>query len=431
MIVTADWVLPVTGPPIRQGAILVRRNRIRELGALDEIRAHSRDEVHSLDGCIIAPGLVNAHTHLALTALAGVPDERRMVPWLKQVVTAVRALDADDLAASVAYGAVRCLESGTTCVGDIAFGPESLSAAADAGLGGVFFWEVLGIGPSELPETLAEREFPGADGGAGRARSGLSPHSLYTSGPRLLRAVHSLARAAGSPFAVHLAESAAETELLLTGAGPLEPVAMRQALGFKPPRKSPVGYADSLGILDGAIAVHCVRVDGRDAGYLAARAAGVVLCPRSNAHLDNGVPPVATLLEAGCRIALGTDSLASNEDLDLFAEARVLRDVAPSLTAQRTLEIMTVEGARVLGVDGRFGNLAPERSADFVAVTAPPTDDPVRTLLEVGGRGTVRAVMAEGIWRVLDGRPTPDLRQAERGAERVAARARAALAGPR
>lgn len=430
MIVTADWVVPVSSPPIRAGALQVRGARITSVGTLAEMtKAHPSDDVHELPGCIVAPGLVNAHTHLALSALAGLIDERQMVPWLSSVVRATRELSADDLADSAALGAVRCLEAGVTWVGDIAYGPESLSAAGDLGLGGVFFWEILGIAPSMLAETLAEREFPTTgDACRGRSRCGLSPHAPYTSGPSLIRAVHTAARDADVPFAIHLAESRAESQLTINGGGPLADPANRLAYGFHPPHKSPVSYVDALGALERAIAIHCVNLNVGDARKLARHASGVVLCPRSNEYLGNGSPPVDTLTGAGVTLALGTDSAASNDDLDLFAEARALRRIAPELSDRRVLEIMTVEGARVLGLQGLAGTIEADASADIIAVEAAPTDDPVGALLAKGGRDNLRAVMSAGTWRILDGRSTLALRGVEKAGARVTEKARAALA---
>lgn len=430
MIVTADWVIPVASPPIRHGALLLRGTKIREVGTIgDLVAACPRDAVHELPGCVVIPGLVNAHTHLSLTALGGLLDERELVPWLQRIVAATRVMSPDDHADSAALGAVRCLESGTTCVGDIAYGPESLSAAADAGVGGVFFWEVLGMSPSGLAEAMAEREFPTSAAACGkRSRCGISSHSPYTCGPGLIRATRQVARAAKAPFAIHVAESRDELRLLLTGDGGLESTAARLAYGFRPPRKRPVAYLDSLEVLDGAVAIHCVQVDGRDARVLAEKASGAVLCPRSNARLGNGAPPVALLDEAGVVLALGTDSAASNDDLDLFAEARALRAVAPGLTADRTLRIMTTEGARVLGVGALYGTLEPGRSAELVAVRTGPTDTPIETVLEAGGASTITAVMSSGLWRVIDGVLVGELSAIERAAAEVTEKARSALA---
>ncbi|TLM80084.1 MAG: hypothetical protein FDZ70_02215 [Actinobacteria bacterium] len=431
MIITADWVLPVSHPPIRDGAVAVRRGRITAVGAAADLAARfPDDEVTRLDGCVLAPGLVNARTRLALSAVGGMSLGADPAVRIRTAAERLGVLDNDDLADSAAYGATRCLLTGTTVVGDVVFGPESPAAAADAGLAGVFFWEVFGISESELVDYLAEREYP-ADGptGHGRIRCAAGAHSAYTVGPEALRAVRALTREQGCPFAIRVAESSAESLLFAGGGGPLEPLAAQHAVGFRPPRVSPVDYLDTLGVLERAIAVHCTRADARDARRLAARAQGVVLCPRSNVRLGHGEPPVGDLLHARARLAIGTGSGLDTRDLDLFAEARELMRIAPDLSAERALRIMTYEGAWVLGMADLFGSLEPDKQADLIAVRIPATDDPLETLLREGCRENVRAVMSAGVWRVIDGETAFDAAGLAQAAERVRAKVPGALGG--
>lgn len=431
MIVTADWVVPVARPPIRNGAIVMRHGRIAEVGPAADILERVKDaEVKRLEGCIMAPGLVNAHVHLALTSLGGLVERGDMADWLQRLVVHMQALSPSDLADSAAFGATRCIASGTTVVGDIAYGPESPAAASDAGLGGVFFWEVLGITPSELVDYLIEREYPVDDvAPTGRIRCGLSPHSAYTCGPVLLENVRRICAGQGTAFALRVAESQAERELLTRGEGPLAPLADRLTRGFKPPRHTTVEYLDALGILDGTIAFHCTTVDRSDAIRLAMKAAGAVMCPRSNEYMSNGEPPVEMLRRTGVPLGLGTDSAASNEDVDMFAEARALMRIAPSLTPNNVLRIATLLGAEVLGVSDLYGSLEVGKQADLIGIRAPSTEDPVSTLLQVGGEPTVTAVMSAGVWRVLDGKPAFDVGALERASGRVARKAADAAAG--
>ncbi len=427
MLVTADWVVPVGRPPIRDGGVLIRSGKIQKVGSASEIaREYPDARLHEFPECAVIPGLVNAHTHLGLTVLADLVPPTDFADWLTRVVPAIKSLTQDDLAASATLGALECLRSGVTVVGDIVYGPEAAAAAADAGLGGAFFWEVLGIGRSELPEFLAEREFPARNPEAwsGRVRCGLSPHSIYSSGPDLIRAVHEAATIAGTPFAMHVAESVAEEQLAARGNGPLERVARRLALGYRTPRSTPVAYLDRLGALAGTIAVHCASVSRFDIQKLARRVRGVVLCPRSNAYLQNGPAPVADLDEAGIRMAVGTDSSASNADLDLFAEVRALRKLHPAIGHIRALEIMTTEGASVLGLEKTFGRLAEGMLADVVAIRIGKTDRPEQAVIELGSTETVTAVLASAEWRILGGKPVVNLAQAEREARAVAARVR-------
>lgn len=431
MLITADWVLPVGGAPIRHGGVLVSSASIVQVGPAEQLaRVGLRGPRHDYPGCVIMPGLVNAHSHLAMTCLKDVVASMPFHEWLERIPIAFRALSDDDIAASIAHGAHRAVASGTTVVGDIAYGPESLAICGDAGLAGTFYWEVLGLTPSELAERLYELEYPSdpATGCSERYRCGLSPHATYTSGPALLSATRRLAQAQGASFAVHLAESAAETELLRTGAGPLAKVAARLAHGFVPPDTSPVSYLDSLGVLDDAIIVHAVRVLPTDIPRLARSKTRIVLCPRSNEYLHNGVAPAWRFERATIPLALGTDSLASNSDLDLFEEARALRASEPRFDARRLIEIMTSGGARVLGMHDSFGELATGKQADLAIYRLPDASDPYVALLETGGRSTLEAVLSAGIWRVLDGAPTSGMSVIERASHLAGQRAALALA---
>lgn len=429
MLLTADWVLPISAAPIREGAVRLHASRITDVGTAIELAASfPREESRDFPGCALMPALVNAHTHLALTAAGGLLPPMPFADWLPRLVAATREWGPDDYAASATLGARRCLEAGVSVVGDIAYGPESLAAASDAGLGGVSYWEVLGISKAQLPGRLVEAEFPSAGQTCGpRMLCGLSPHALYTSGPELLRAMHDFAMERGLPFALHVAESPAEVQLVHDGTGPLADVAGRVAKGFSATGTGPIEYLDALGVLEGMTAVHVCQTRPSDVARIAATVQGVVTCPRSNAYLSTGSAPVARLLRAGVAVGVGTDSAASNEDLDLMAEVRALAEQVRTLDAGTLLSIATLLGARALGVERDFGSLEPAKQADIAAFrVAAETDDIEAALVQSAGRATLVALMSGGSWRVLEGRSV-GLRSAEAAADEARERARAAL----
>lgn len=437
MIVTADWVLPVCEPPIRHGAVAVREGVVVEVGPAADVAARWMDDTEAveLNGCVLAPGLVNSHTHLSLTVLHGLTDRAPLPDWLPAVTRAVLGLSQEELAVSAALGALRAMDTGTTVVGDIVYGAAAAEAAVAVGLGGAFAWEVLGLADAAaMSESLLRRGFPAhgehpAFNDDERTVAAISPHSPYTSGPELLRASHDFARRHGVPFVVHAAESAAEVEVIATGTGPFQERAPRLALGFEPAGMSPVAYLDSLGVLDDAIVVHAVHVDDADIALLADKARAVVLNPRSNAWLSNGPAPVAALRAAGVRLCLGTDSLGSNADLDLFAEMRALRELDPTITPEEALWMMTLAGAQALGLAGTFGAIAPGVQADLVAVRTGPVDsEPVEAFLARGGIG-VENVMAAGVWAIRDCGPTFDPTAVEAAAAPVIDHAKQLMAG--
>ncbi len=430
MIVAADWVLPVAGRPIRDGAVQVCEGRIGRVGTIVDLIATAPGEhVERFDGCAIVPGLVNAHTHLSLSVLGGLMPRMAMQPFLRHVFAALRVLTDEDYAASAALGAAELLRGGVTCVGDITYGPEPLLACSEAGVGGVFFWEVLGIEAADLPAELARSRFPARDAPAAgdRTRRGLSPHTPYTSGPDLLRAARALARERQVAFAIHASESESERELMLRGTGPLADAADRLAHGFVSPGTGSVEYLERLGVLEDAVAVHCVALESSDPARLARLARGVVLCPRSNSYLGNGEPPVRALRAAGVPLAVGTDSPASNDDLDLFSEARALRALDPSLTPGLLLEIMTTGGARVLGLQDEFGSLEEGKAADMTVVRV-RGGDPVEAVITGGGPSTVHAVMSAGVWRIREGAPVSPESTMRARARRARDKASAAIA---
>jgi 5-methylthioadenosine/S-adenosylhomocysteine deaminase len=429
VLVSADWVLPVARPPIRQGAVVTDGELIVAVGARAELEERFLDdERHHFPGCVITPGLVNAHTHLTLTALAGVVPSLPFAEWLPRLVAALKPWEIADHEASGVVGAELSLAAGVTVVGDIAYGAAEVVSAMRAGLGGVYYWEVLGIDAQELPAKLAGLRFPEQAVALGtRAMAGLSPHAPYTSGPTLLRAVHDLAGRLGAPVAIHVAESTAETELMHSGTGALAGTAGRVARGFVAPGTGTIAYLDDLGVLDGATAVHLCQLEEGDIARLAGSVRGAVTCPRSNRYLDNTPPHLAHLLDAGISVGVGTDSAASNVDLDLLGELRTLHEAEPSLRPRTLLELATIGGARAIGVADRYGALAPGRQADLAVFAVGATDDPEDAVVERGGVACVSAVMSGGVWRVRDGAIVDGDAAAATRAQRATSASREAL----
>jgi len=430
MLVTADWILPISRHPIRDGGVLVQGGRVVEVGIARklEVPPVAIDHRH-FDGCAIMPGLVNAHTHLSLTALAGLIGPSQFEVWLPQLIKAIQSWTPAEHAASAAMGVQRCLLSGVTVVGDIVYGPEPVSASCEAGLGGTFFWEVLGIHPERLFAELDRIEFPPVRAmppSTIRVRYGLSPHSPYTSGPGLLKAVHVAAAKLGVPLAIHVAESIAESDLLQTGEGPLAESAGRLAKDFVAPCMGAVSYLDCLGVLDGATAIHLCQMLPAELPMLAANARGVVTCPRSNHYLGLNPPEINRMLRAGIPVGIGTDSQASNTDLDLMSELRELRQADSHLTYSQLLEMATAMGAITLGLEDRFGILECGMQADLAIFRVGKTVDPEKAVVEVGSAETLEAVLSAGVWRVLDSElcaPHPEITAAAKAATDRAANA--------
>jgi cytosine/adenosine deaminase-related metal-dependent hydrolase len=406
-LISADWVLPIASEPVRDGAVLVDGDTIAAVGARNALEAATTGDVERehFSGCVMMPGLVNAHTHLTLTALSGVVAPAPFHEWLPRLVAAMKPWDVADHEASGVIGAEESLACGVTVAGDIAYGAAEVASASCAGLGGVYYWELLGIPAEQIAEQLAYLRYPSRATAFGpRVVCGLSPHSPYTSGPGLLRAVAEKARELGVPLAIHVSESAAEVELLRDGTGPLAAVAGRTAFGFTAPGTNTASYLAGLGVLSGATAVHCCHLEDGDVALLASQARGVVTCPRSNRYLGNPPPRIAPLLAAGVVVGIGTDSSASNDDLDLMSEVRAIRLAEPDLPPSELLRLATAGGAEAIGVADRFGALAAGKQADVAVFATGTAADPAEAVVAHAGRASTRAVMAGGVWRVRDGR---------------------------
>jgi cytosine/adenosine deaminase-related metal-dependent hydrolase len=264
-----------------------------------------------------------------------------------------------------------------------------------SGLSAVVFLELLAWDPEKAASTLgwAEKRLAGAEA---KLRPGLevrlAAHAPHSCSPPLLRAFAER----GGPAAIHLAESVAEAAFLRDGSGGWQAFLDGRGLGdvsFTSPGASPVRYADALGVLhDGLVAAHCVQVDAADRELLARRGVHVVLCPRSNRNLGVGTADVPGLLAAGVRLALGTDSLASVETLDVLDDAVLLRRSFPHVDSSAILRMATLGGAEALGVDD-LGAIAPGcRAALAFAPAASAPDDPHEFLLS--GETRLRRVAA-------------------------------------
>ena len=378
----ADWVAPVASPPIPEGGVLVEGPRIVEVGRAQALRRASVDEVHDLAGHLLMPGLVNAHTHLELSFLKGrISPSLPFDGWIEALVGELRAADEATLADAVRSGLAELTANGTTAVGDISRSGISHPLLAASGLKGVVFVEVLGFHPDHEQRAL-EAAAGALDRLAARPESalrvGITPHAPYSTSPALYREAADLARLRGLPLALHLAETPEEELFVREGRGPLRDLLARFGLWYEDfpiPGCSPVAYLESLGVLAGALAVHCNTVSVEDIERLAAAGARVVFCPGSNAWF--GRPsrhPLPLMLEAGLLCALGTDSLASNDRLDMLSEMTLCAAAHPELAPETVLHMATDWAAEALGLSGRCGSLEAGKAADLVALRLPAGD---------------------------------------------------------
>jgi cytosine/adenosine deaminase-related metal-dependent hydrolase len=379
----AAWVVPIDGRPIRDGWVAVDDGRIVAVGDASRADAHAYGPIRRLGDVALLPGLVNAHTHLELSWLRDrVPPANAFTSWVKQLIMARgRGPERTDdpVVLSAAQSAAReAVDTGTVALGDISNSLASVGVMASSGLRGVVFHELLGF--TETSGALIERTAPqraaAAAAGEGLVRVSLAPHAPYSVSPELFRAVRSAVSASEAPWtSVHVAESPEEMELLASGTG--EWVRMLRWIGawrddWTPPGTGPVEYLDELGVIDGrTLVVHGVQLSDESLARVRDRGATLVACPRSNQWVGVGVPPVERFYLSGVPVAVGTDSLASVEDLNLFAELKTMRWLAPAVPARALLESATFIGARALGLEAELGSLTPGKRADIVQVDLP------------------------------------------------------------
>ena len=317
------WVLPLSSAPINYGAVVVAGDRIKAVGPTSKVLRGFRGEIcdHGLGA--ILPALVNCHTHLEFSALAGrVPPQERWEEWLRLTLTAASRLTPEERKEGIRRGIKALRESGAALVGDISNTGESLSLLEASALDYQLFLECLGFDLLDLKRL--EDAFPLFSSTTAQENSCISAaaHAPYSVSPALFKAVKRWNRARKRPQCVHLAESEAEVEFLTQGNGFFKQLLEnrgRWVPTFQPPGLSPAAYLHSLNFLGpDTLAIHGTQLKAADCAILAKTGAWVVLCPRANAYSGAGIPPVSELIDAGVPLALGTDSLAGNHDLNLF-----------------------------------------------------------------------------------------------------------------
>jgi cytosine/adenosine deaminase-related metal-dependent hydrolase len=370
----ARWVLPIVSPPIEQAWVDVADGRIVAVGPSGQEQGSIGDE-RNLGNVAILPGLTNAHTHLELSSLRGlVPPSSSMPAWVRTLFDARRVAEITTLAIE---SAVADLErDGTAVVGDIGNTRASLPALTASRLHAVHFRELLGFNVvnADRPVRTAVGEMEHRDG-AGRVREALAAHAPYSTSPMLFRAIDEASRAHPvSVRSVHLAESFDEVEFLYTGEGAWRTMLEELDLwleGWRPPGCRPVAFLERLGWLGPTTLVaHGVQLDDDELAALARAGCTLVTCPRSNQWVGVGTPPVSRFAASGVRVAVGTDSLASAPDLNVFAELAELRRLAPEVPAATLLAWATVNGARALGFSD-IGAVTPGSKAALIAVALP------------------------------------------------------------
>lgn len=366
-IFRARWVLPIAQPPIRDGWVAVEDGRITGVGGGRPPRGSTVD----VDGAIL-PALVNAHIHLELSWMRGqVPPAASMPQWVACLM-ALRRTVSHEPPGPIAEAVGEVQACGTALAGDITNTLAAFDALRTSRVSAVIFRELLGFGVADpLPLIEATRESLDALPADPRFRRAIVPHAPYSVSPALLRAT--AVATTGVPLSIHLGESAEEVEFLRSGTGPWRD--LLQTLGiwtdaWRAPGVGPVEYIAAHGLLsDRLLAVHAVQLTDEELRRLAEAGATVVTCPRSNRWVGAGAPPLDRFYASGVRVAVGTDSLASVDDLNLWSELKLMRELAPGVPAAALLASATRHGADALGFGAELGTLEPGKRAALIGVT--------------------------------------------------------------
>jgi 5-methylthioadenosine/S-adenosylhomocysteine deaminase len=386
----ARWVLPITQPPIENGTVVVSDGVIAYVGP--RVDAPSGED-YDLGEAILLPGLINTHTHLELTAMRGFLENCRFAEWIDKLrQTRNEILDAERLLDSARFGIVEGLEAGITTYADTCSSGVAMQAMRELGVRGTMYQEVFGPDPSqsgvamrELEERIGKLE----PGKTELVSLGVSPHAPYTVSDTLYAEAVKFANVRHLPLAMHIAESEPEYDLVVNGSGDFADRWRGRGIPVSRRARSPIALLERHGALErGPLLIHCVRVDDADIEVMARHRCAVAHCPASNAKFGHGVAPLLPLLAAGIRVGMGSDSVASNNRMDILDEARLAVLVHRAATrrhdafgAQEALELATIGGASALGIDSRVGSLEVGKDADLAAFRidiprATPVGDP-------------------------------------------------------
>ena len=414
MILRARLVLPMSRPPIADGALRVAGNRILEVGRWRDLGQTRKQKVCDLGEAVLMPGLVNAHCHLDYTNMAGqFHPPKVFIDWLKLITTTKAGWNYSDYLTSWSDGAQMLARTGTTLVADVEAVPELLPEVWNrTPLRVITFLEMIGITGRRSPQAILEEILRQLDSLApSRHQVGLSPHAPYSTLPELLRLTAAAAGEHGWRVTTHVAESALEFEMFATGKGAMFDWLRRSGREMSDcGLGSPLQYLERHGLLrENLLAIHVNYLARGDAARLTRCGVYVVHCPRSHHYFGHAPFPLRRLHRAGVNICLGTDSLASvlksrrqAVELSLFEEMRRLRTTDPWLTPKAILRMATLNGARALGLKGQVGELAEGALADLIVLPFAGRPREVYDAV-LAHSGHVSASMIDGRWVIRPG----------------------------
>jgi len=408
MILRARVVLPISRPPVEDGAVLIAGNRIVQVSPWKDFSSAHGDVV-DLGETILMPGLINAHCHLDYTDMAGLmPPQKSFTDWIRLMLATKAGWNYSEYAESWIHGTHMLAQTGTTTVVDFEAVPELLPDVwSSTPLRVISLLEMTGVKSRRDPRAILQDTvdhiltLPG-----GRCRPGLAPHAPYSTVPGLLRLSAEMARKRHWPLSIHISESAQEFEMFLRGQGIMFDWMQRNDRPMDDcGERSPVQHLDRYGVLsENCLAVHVNYLADGDSKLLARRKTSVAHCPRSHAYFGHENFPYDTLMRAKVNVCLGTDSLATvyktprqKVELNMFDELQAFATKHPRVSPENILRMATANGARALNMEGQLGEISENALADLIAI---PFDGNLKDATEsaVHHKGNVLASMIDGSW---------------------------------
>jgi 5-methylthioadenosine/S-adenosylhomocysteine deaminase len=407
-IYEADWICPISSAPVRNGSIAVENGRLSRLP--ESSNGHTRV---AFPGCAIIPGFVNAHSHLELTILRGFLDDLPFSEWIPKLTRAkYQQLNRDEMLASARLGCVEMIRAGVTCLAEVMDLGTAWPAMREFGLQGIVYQEVFGPAESQVDQAvtdLIKKVDAFRDDETATLRVGVSPHAPYTVSGKLYEAVNWYAEQDNLRMATHIAESEDEGMFVRWGAGAFAERWTERGIPLTPGGCSPLAYIDGFGLLrPETLLVHAIDLEDADFEILRNKRPAVVHCPKSNAKLGHGVARLREIRDTGIPVGLGTDSVASNNVIDMFEEMRsaIFQQRGRShsidvLDAETAFRMATLDGAECLGLSADLGSLDPGKRADFVVVdlndpAVQPVYNPISAMVYSASRHNVKATFIGG-----------------------------------
>ena len=422
MILRARYVLPITAPLIRDGAVRVQGQTITDVGpAADIIARFPAEPVQDFGKATLLPGFIDAHTNLEHSVIRASELDVPFAQWTKTMIRHAGKLTREDWYASAVMGGLEALSCGITCVANTSGTGAAVGVMRDLGLRGIVYREVVASTKDAADAAMAAAEDDVlswmCDVDGERVQVGLMPGSLYSSHPSVLTRVAELATRENLQLALHVAGSKEEVNFIRYGSSAFKihdgdkPVEATTTLPWMPSGTTPVRYAVNWGAFDApnVVAVHCVHVNDEDVRIMKSYDVAACICSRTNAQLGMGVAPILALHRANLRMGFGSDSLAATDSIDMFTQMRtgmliqraVDADTGAFMDSHTALKMATIGAARALRLDETVGSLEPGKAADIIAVDVSGLHlgadaDPVPGLVNTCSGAEVRMTMVAG-----------------------------------